>query len=134
MEYKKSYKGLVLWLAGFCAALLLLMLLPIRDEAIGTRLICNLMTLFLALLTWIIYKTEAVYWYNGTEFEAARDAGSERRKAFAWKHFELFGWSAVIYLVFSIIAQVFSLPFWLDLVFAFVLVIGTAFSTMPIKL
>ena len=134
MEYKKSYKGFLLWLAGFIAALLLLSFIPAEDGGLVTRLICNLKTISLALLTWIIYKTEAVYWYNGTEYEAARDAGSERRKAFAWKHFELFGWSAAIYLVFSIIAQFFGLPFWLDLAFAFVLVIGTAFSTMPIKL
>ena len=51
------------------------------------RISMNVCILDVALLAYIIYKTECVYWYNGTEFKEAVAAGSERRKEFAWKHF-----------------------------------------------
>lgn len=134
MELKKSYKGLVWFMVGFAAALFALCFLPTEDEALMSRLICNLSTAGMALLAWIVYRTEYVYWYNGTEYEEAVAAGSERRKAFARKHLNSFAACALGYLLYSALAQALDWPWWIDLVLCFVGLIAAAVSTIKIKL
>lgn len=98
MEYRKSYRGLALWLAGYLAAALLPMLLPEgTDAGLVMRLVFNLTSAAIAALMWIIWRTESVYWINGTTFEQARDAGGERRRAFAAAHLKVFARFAVGY-------------------------------------
>lgn len=134
MELKKSYKGFVWFMLGFAAALFALCFLPTEDEALLMRLICNLCTGGIALLAYIIYRTEYVYWYNGTEYEEAVAAGSERRKAFARKHFDRFAACALAYLAYSALAQALLWPWWIDLIVCFAGLVAAAFSTMKFKL
>ena len=80
-EYRKSYRGLVLWLVGYTALSLAPTLLPEgTDPGIEIRLVLALTAAAVAGLMAIIWKTESVYWINGTSFEQARDAGSDRRR------------------------------------------------------
>ena len=134
MEYKKSYKGIVWWILVFFALPGALALLPIKDEALMTRIFLNVAGLLLTLLMYVIYRTEAVYWINGVEFEQARDAGSERRKRFALRHLERFGWFALLYFLYSIAAQMAGLGFGLDIMLWVVGMIAAALSTIHIKL
>lgn len=134
MELKKSYKGFVWWLILYTAALLALCFLPIEDGSLITRLILSGTAAGLALLAYIIYRTEYVYWYNGTEYEDAVAAGSQRRQAFAWKHFERFAACAAVCVLYSAAAHALGWPFWIDIVLFCVALMATAVSTIRIKL
>ena len=134
MELKKSYKGLVWWIIGFTAVLFLFCFVRIEDEGLIMRLICAEMNCGVALLAYMIYRNEAVYWYNGTTYEEAVAAGSERRKEFAKKHLDRFAVCAAATLLYSSAAQALGWPFWIDLVLATVALIAAAISTVNIKL
>lgn len=134
MELKKSYKGFVIWLLIFVATMFGSAFLPISSASILTRVVMNVCVFNIVLLAFIIYKTEYVYWYNGTEYKQAVEAGSERRKEFAWKHLKQFGIFAPIYLAFSVVAQLMHIPSGVDVVVATVGLIITAFSTTRIQL
>lgn len=134
MELKKSYRGFVIWMLLFVAGLVGMMLLPVEDGGLLTRGIIVYTAAALALLAWIVWRTERVYWYNGTEYEAAVEAGSERRKRFAWRHFRIFGGFALGLLIFSAVMQLMGWPWWIDIVVGTVGLCAAAFCTMPIKL
>ena len=134
MELKKSYKGLVLWMIGFVAALFAISFLPVEDEGLIVRLIMVMTSLGVALLAYIVYRTEYVYWYNGTEYEEAAAAGSERRRAFAKKHLDRFAACAAACLLYSSAAHALGWPFWIDIVLYCVALIAAAISTMKFKL
>ena len=112
--YRKSYKGLVIWVLAFLAALLVVCFLPYKSPAVPGRLMTHLCTFGIASLSWMIWRTEQVYWYNGVSFEEAEKAGSERRKAYALRHFRLFGGYALAALAFSMVACRLRLPLWIS--------------------
>ena len=72
-EYKKSYKGLALWVLLFLAATIGPAFIPGAEADVMTRLIC-LATLWscFALMVWI-WVTEQVYWINGVTFDCAEN-------------------------------------------------------------
>jgi len=133
MEYKKSYKGFVIWMIGFVVISFSVCFLPF-DESIMTRVTLNVCTISIAILAYIIYKTEYVYWYNGTPFEEALLAGSLRRKVFAMRHLKRFGLFAMVYLILSVILHVLNIGIWADIVVVTIGLIAVAISTIPIKL
>ena len=90
MELKKTYKGLILGLIGFCIVSMGVTLLPLSSLVL-VRIINNFCTFGVVLLAYVIYRTEYVYWYTGTTYEEALKAGRDRRKSFALKHFRCFG-------------------------------------------
>ena len=134
MELKKSYKGFVWFMLIYVAAMFLIAFLPLEDEGLLIRLIMAETTLGVAVLAYIVYRTEHVYWYNGTESEEAVAAGSERRKAFAKKHLDRFAACAAACLLYSSAAQAMGWPFWIDIVLCCVALIAAAISTVKIKL
>lgn len=131
---KKSYKGFAAWLIAFIAALLALGLMPTPDTALLMRLILLLMAWGIAALAFIIWRTEQVYWCNGTSYEEAEAAGSERRKEFAWKHLRLFGGYALGLSVFIWVMHMLGVSAWVDFTVGTVGLIATSCCTMPIKL
>ncbi|MBQ2953864.1 MAG: hypothetical protein IJE07_09970 [Clostridia bacterium] len=134
MELKKNYRGFVWWLLGYLAGLMLCCFLPVEDGGLLMRVIFVFTAADMALLAFIVWKTEAVYWYNGTEYEDAVKAGSERRKAFAWRHFRVFGWYALAQIVFCCVMQLIGAAFWIDIIVFCVGLCAAAFSTMLFKL
>lgn len=134
MELKKSYKGFVLWLVIFTVVMFSFCFLPTEDGGLLTRLICVEMTCGMAVLAYIIYRTEYVYWYNGTTYEEAVAAGSERRKAFAKKHLDRFAACAALCVLYSAAAHAMGWPFWIDLIVSSVGLVVAAISTIRIKL
>ncbi|MBQ7850918.1 MAG: hypothetical protein IJ343_14435 [Clostridia bacterium] len=134
MELRKSYRGFVIWMLFFVAGLVGMMLLPVENGGLLTRGIIVYTAAALALLALIVWRTEQVYWYNGTEYEDAVEAGSERRKRFAWRHFRIFGGFALGLLVFCAVMQLMGWPWWIDIVVGTVGLCAAAFSTMPIRL
>ena len=134
MELRKSYRGFVIWMLLFVAGLVGMMLLPVENGGLLVRGIIVYTGVALALLAWIVWRTERVYWYNGTEYEEAMEAGSERRKRFAWRHFRIFGGFALGLLIFTAFMQLMGWPWWIDMTVGTVGLCAAAFCTVPIKL
>lgn len=131
---KKSYTGFVLWMVGFVAALLAICFIPVEDEQVLMRLILLLMAWSVTGMAFIIWKNESVYWYNGTTFEEAEAAGSERRKVFAWKHLKIFGVYALAASVLSALMQLLGWSAWIDFTLATLGLVVAACMTIPLKL
>ena len=132
--YKKSYKGFVVWLLVFLAGVAAICFLPVKDENVLMRLIMLLMSWYMAALALYVWRTEQIYWYNGTPFEEAEKAGSERRKEFAWRHFRIFGRFALLQTVVSCAMHLLGWSAWSDFAFGTVGLSVACFCTMPIKL
>lgn len=133
-EYKKSYKLFILWIIAMIITSFLPAFLYEMKLQIMLAIVDNILTIDIFLLTLIIYLTESIYWYNGTTFEQARDAGSERRKAFAAAHMKRFGIFALAFLIYSIISIFIGLPSALDVVICVIGIVAVALSTIKIKL
>lgn len=132
--YRKTYTGFVIWLIVFVMAMLAVCFLPVKNESVLMRVLLNLCTLGMAQLTWWIFRTERVYWYNGVSFEEAEKAGSNRRKVYAFRHFRLFGSYALAALVFTLGGHLAGWPWWVDMIVIPAGIIIAAFRTMAYKL
>lgn len=130
---KKTYRGFIIWMVVW---LLLMCTLPFiaQEAAMGMRLICNLMTLGIAVLAHMICRNECVYWYTGLTFEEAEAAGSERRVAYAKAMRKPFVIIAAGLLVLSVAGHALGWSMWIDFVVATVGTIAAAFSTIRVKL
>ncbi|MBR1815240.1 MAG: hypothetical protein IJ763_00910 [Lachnospiraceae bacterium] len=131
---KKSYLGVFIWSIIYCALCFGVVALPIKDTDILVRIVYNITSVAMAVLAFIIYLNEKVFWYTGITYEQAVDAGSERRKIYALKHVKTFGIAAVIYLIVSLIITVFKASFAIDTVIFMVILLTAAISTMRFKL
>lgn len=131
---KKSYKGFVVGLLVYLALLLGIAFIPAVDEQLPMRLVMLLTAWYMAALSFQVWLTEQVYWYNGTTFEAAEAAGSQRRKAFAWRHFRIFGRYALIQTAVALVMVLLGWSAWIDFSVGTVGLCIAAFMTMPIKL
>lgn len=133
--YEKSYKELVLFLSGMLVALLGLgIAFAIWKPEHGARLTINLCTLFVALLMFVIWRTEKIYWINGVDFERAKEAGSERRKAFALRYLKRFAWFSLFGMLVSVSFALLGLHQMIDFSLISVGIVVIAFSTVSIKL
>lgn len=133
-EYKKSYLGLVIWIVLYTAAMTGCAFLPKMDIQILLAVTDNITITGCFVLTFIIYKTEYIYWYNGTDYTKAKEAGSERRKKFALEHMKRFGKFALFFAVYSVISILLHIPYGLDITIAVVGIVFVACSTTNIKL
>lgn len=135
-SYKKTYKGFIIWLILYCGGISLVGFLPFKGMSadLMSRLIYCLTLIGIVILMYIIYKTEAVYWFTGITYEQAVSAGSQRRKIYALKHLKLFGIFTLVYLIFSFIMQLTGAPSLVDLIFFTVSLIAVCIRTMFYKL
>lgn len=132
--YKKSYKGFVIGLLVYLALLLGIALIPGVDAEKAIRLIMLLTVWYMAALSFQVWRTEQIYWYNGTTFEDAVAAGSARRKEFAWRHFRIFGRFALIHTAVALAVLLLGGSAWIDFTVGTVGVCVAACMTIPIKL
>ena len=132
--YKKSYKGFVLSLLIYLVLIFTVSFIPAADESQPIRLVMLLTAWYMAGLTFYIWRTERIYLYNGTTYEEADAAGSERRKAFAWRHFRIFGMFALLMTVLSCGMQLLGWSEWIDFTLGTVGLCAACFMTIPIKL
>ncbi len=131
---KRSYRGFVLWMAGYFALMISASFLPIKDNELQARIFYFLTAASIEVLMLIVYKTEKVFWINGIRYEDAVEAGSERRKALALRYVKRFGSLTLGIFLFSVGAQLLKLPCWVDLCVVIVAFVGCAFSTIRFKL
>ena len=132
--YRKSYKGFVLGLFAYLALLLGIAFIPAVTAETALRLIMLLTVWYLAALSFQVWRTEQVYWYNGTTFEDAEAAGSQRRKEFAWRHLRIFGRFALIHTAVALAMLLLGWSAWIDFTVGTVGTCVACFMTMPIKL
>lgn len=132
--YKKSYAGFVIWLIVFCAIVTGACFLPNLSTQLTLAIVDNASTIGIFILTFMIYQTGYVYWYNSTSYEDAKAAGSKRRKAFALAHMKRFGYFALEFLVYTVISLMLGIPYGVDITIAWVGILIAAVSTLKIKL
>ena len=131
---KKSYAGFVVWLLVFVAAMLGIIFLPAESFDLPLRLLMLLTAWWLAGLSFHVWRTEQIYWYNGTEFDVAEAAGPERRKAFAWRHFRIFGVLALTVTAVAVVTALLGWSAWIDFTVCTVGVIAAVVGTTKIRL
>lgn len=132
-EYKKSYKGLIFSIIGYVAVMVTIALLPLESRLL-TVLTVDVTVLWIVLLAYIIYKTEAVYWYSGMYYEDALKAGSDRRKIYALKHLKRFGLAGAISIGISIFGYLGSIPGFVIVLIVWGIIVAASISTMGFKL
>lgn len=132
--YKKSYKGFIIWLLVFCIIMTSFVFFPIQNTDLLMRVLDNACIWGIVLLSYIIYKTGYIYWYNGITYEEAANASPERRQSYARKHFIDFGRFALLFLALSIVGQLLRLPGWINCIAATVGLIFVAVRTIKYKL
>lgn len=134
--YEKSYKGLIIWLLAF---LVLMIGFPALlgdklDSKAYILLFLNILSISLTLLTGIIYVTQSIYWYNGMDFEKAKEASPAQRSRYAVRHFQRFGFFACGGIVYSLLSYSLHLPRALDIILFTFGIIVVALSTNNIHL
>ena len=78
---KKSYKGYIVWMILFCVGMVLMMIVDFKNLKLFSLILGNYMFITLSLLTGMIYKNEAIYWYSGMSYQEAIEATSMSRKS-----------------------------------------------------
>lgn len=137
MEYKKTYKGFL-----YCLMMYLFILIGLsyvtQSGVINTYttiyLILNITNIWILALTYIIYKTENIYWFTGIIYEDAKNAGSVRRKQYALKHLKIFGKFTVIYMLLNIIFVLLHINIIISTLVWIISLIATALLTMKYEL
>jgi hypothetical protein len=135
MEYKESYKGLVIFFIGFVlvlAGMAYLSALFFYQHIV--RVSISVVSIAMTLLSMIVCKTQNIYWYNGIEYEDAVEAGEKRRKSYAPAHHRMFGMFTAMQLVFSLVMGICAITQWVDFAVSAVGLCMVAIGTLKIKL
>ena len=131
---KKSYKGFIAWLVLFCVGVLAIIFMDIKDINLVGLVLGNYMFISMTILTGIIYKNEAIYWYTGISYQEASNITNIQRKKYAYRHFIRFLIVCLGYLIYSIIAYFLSFSFGISIIICCLLMTVCALSTVSIKL
>lgn len=132
-DYKKSYRGFVILMVAFVVALFALPFIPNADAKVISIIIFNIMNLWMALVTFVIYKTEKIYWFTGISYEEALNTPSEDRILYAKRHLQRFGMYAGVFVIYSVISVICNIPIVVDIVLETIGIVGVAISTINIK-
>ena len=108
--YEKSYKGFIIFMVVYCAAMFSTPFLPAGSTMMLVLYLLNVMNIGICALCYIMYKNEKVYWINGVSYEQAKDAGSERRKAFALAYLKIFGKFSAGFVLFCTFLLIIKIP------------------------
>lgn len=135
-ECGKGLPEVIRWFASFVPVSIFLGFGwdKLGNEQILSKIVIIIAMTFVDVLFTIIYKGEYVYWITyGPDFETARNAVSERRKAYAWKYLRIFLAASVILVLYLFGSTLFDLSASLDIIVFLVVIIAAALSTVPIK-
>lgn len=134
--YKKTYRGLIIWIAALFSTIVLVPLLSrvITDGDVLTKLFLMIVLAMLDILMFVIYRGEYVYWINGgPDYETAQKAPPEQRKRYAFRHLKVFLIASIIAAVYMAFSFALHIAVGFDIAVFAVTVIAAAFSTMRIK-
>lgn len=116
MDKKKSYKGLFIWLLCYLLLMVLIIFLPIDDASVSTRIMFLMTNAMIVILMYMIYRTGNIHWFTTFSYEDAQKYDAETKKNYAKKVYLLFAKYFGIYLIFTILMQIFSISYWIDIV------------------
>ncbi|MEG2914828.1 MAG: hypothetical protein RR839_00100 [Oscillospiraceae bacterium] len=139
-EYEKcSYKLFIVWFVAFISMSFLVpfligMCFPNIGENIMIKLILAFTLIGLSSLFYLIYKTEKVYWINGITYDMAKKSTSEKRKIYAFKHFEAFLNATIYAIIYLVISTLLRLSPIVDGTVVGIMIIVTAVKTIKTKL
>lgn len=138
-DFKKSYKLLVIYMLSFFVILIIFsFIIGFFGESIGEKTVSmfflHLNSLFIWGISFMIYKTERVYYYNYISYEKANKAGSEARKKYAYIHMRIFTFTFLIFIIYTGVSYIFNINILLDTLVWTILVITAAISTIMVKL
>ena len=135
-SFKKRYWPLVLWSLLLVPVMLGVCLLfqgRAEEEAL-LRPMLAVTILAVDFLLFLVWKLEAVYWFSGgPDFEAAKAAGSEKRKEYAWQHLKRFLIVTAVLLVWLTFSAFGRWPVLADILVFVIAVSGAAISTVRIR-
>lgn len=131
---KKSYTGLIIWLIIVLAVIISLCNIPFKNPAVMMRLLFTFTATALAVLMFMIYKTDKLYWFNTVSYEDIVNAGYERRQWYAWKVFKRFALFAIVCFVLSLLLHLFGGPFWIDIIVFTVGLVAVAINVTTIRI
>lgn len=132
-DLKKGYKPLIIMFAA-------LFLFPYGFSFLSDKvkllvfLLTNFFFLWLIGLFILIHKTERVYYITGISFKQAKEATSLERQTYALRHFKVFTWAGIIYLLYSFLSYLAQISFAVDILIFSLLIIVGAIKTVPLKL
>ena len=112
----KNYKGVFIWTLCYLLLMVLIIFLPIDNAAISTRLIFLMTNALIVILMYIIYRTGNIYWFTTFSYEDAQKYDEQTKKNYAKKVYILFLKYFVVYLLFTVLMQILSMPYWIDIV------------------
>lgn len=133
-EYKKSYLGLVIIILIYFISLACLFFLKNLDPNTITHITGILTVIFVFSITFVIYLTGYIYWYNGISYEDALNKTKEERKIYAKKIMLIFLVFLSLYLIYSLFAIIFKFPYYGTILVLTVGLIVSAISTIKVKL
>ena len=132
--YKKSYAGIFVWTLFLMAALLGAAWLPIEELHLQILVTLNITSVMIALLLLLIWENERVYWISGVTFEQAKNASSQERRTYAWRHFKRFALFTLAFGLYSVLAWVLQFPYALSIILFIAGLTAAALSTNKIRL
>lgn len=132
-EYKKTYKGLFIFMLIYVLCVVSPGLF-IEEINLTILFLWNISNFWIFLLMLYIYKKEGIYWITGVIYEAAEKMKSEDRKKYAYRHVKKFLFYSIFNLAYSILAYIIPLSFYTSFTVGLIGIVGTALSTMFIKL
>lgn len=133
-EYpKKSYKGFIIWLILFSVGagvipFIIKWCVPDATTGLMVRVIDFACCVGVEILIYMIYKNGRIYWYNQYSYEQAKAMSEDERREIAWRPVVFFLKITLVCAVLFIVAQMLSLPWWLDFTAFIIIFIVGAFK------
>ncbi len=135
-EYVKTYKPLAGWIVSFVMFALFFGFgwNSSGNPQVVSKIVIIVAMTFVDVLFTIIFKGEYVYWIvYGPDFETAKNADPQKRKAYAWKYLRVFLAASFILVIALAGSALFRLPSGFDFIVFLVIVISAGLATVPIK-
>ena len=128
----KSYKGFIIWMILFCAAVGIIPFIMERwipDLSVGlmVRVIDFFCCFSIAILSYMIYKNGRIYWYNKYSYEQAKAMSEDERREIALRPLMVFLKVTLICAVLFIMAQILDLPWWTDFTVFMIILMAAVF-------
>ena len=137
MCYKKTYSLFIVWVLFFFmilfGAVTMLQSVSIFPQ-IKLLIVFNVVNLLVALLCFLIYKTQYVYWISGISYDEANKASSSSRKLFAKAYLISFSKVLGIYFLYSLLAVGLRIHTLISVLFYMILLIMFSVKIIKIKL
>lgn len=135
-EWKVNYTPLILWIALLVPVMLgasrVLEAFLKESDVIKGLLLC--VSVYLNALFWLMERCDAAHWIAGTDWEALKDAGAARRKAYVRAHAKPFAWGMAALALWCAVSALTDAPMAVDVTAFLLSIVIPAFCCIRIRL